>query len=229
MSDHLADQEQVEQLKNFWRNYGKAIIIGLIVGVLIIAGWRYYQHYETRINTEASVAYEKLLAELPSGSRATIMQDARFIIEHYKKTPYAYQAALILARQAVYDGDYDEAIKQLQWIVDKAKVPALRQSARLRLARVLLAKHEYDRALQVLDTIDDPSYKMAIYEIRGDIFLAKANVPAAKAAYRAALKELGNSDFSYPLLQMKYDDIAGHDTVIEVREKNNKSPLKNTK
>jgi len=215
MSDHLADQEQVEQLKNFWKSYGKAIIFGLVIGVLIIVGWRYYQSHEARINAEASIAYEKLLGELPSGNRTIIVRDAEFIIEHYKKTPYAYQAALVLARQAIYDGNYNEGITRLQWVIDKATLPALRQAARLRLARVLFAKHEYDRALHVLDTIDDPSYKMAIYEIRGDIFLAKENIPAALAAYRAALKELGNSDFSYPLLQMKYDDIAGSDVAFK--------------
>jgi predicted negative regulator of RcsB-dependent stress response len=213
MSDHLIEQEQVEQIKQFLRTYGKPIIAGVVVGLLIMFGWRYYQAEKALMNAQASAAYEKLLRDVNDDNAQAIHSDATQLIKEYKSTPYAQQASFILARQAVYDGDYDAAIEHLQWVLDEADQPSMRQAARLRLARVLSAKQRYDEALQIITKVEDPAFQMAVDEVQGDILLAKGDHRGAQLAYQAALSQLKKADFNYPLLQMKYDDLTGETSV----------------
>lgn len=215
MAEHIAEAQQVEQIKNFWKNYGKPIMAGVALGLVVMFGWRYWQQHVALENAQASAAYEHLLRSLETDDMQAVKKEAETIISDYAKTPYAQQAAMVLARIAVYEGDYDQASARLQWVINQSKIPALKQAARLRLARVQLAEKNYDDALKTLETVDDPAYKMAVYEIKGDVLAAKGDRKGAETSYRAALDELSKADFSYPLLQMKYDDLVGSDAIYQ--------------
>jgi predicted negative regulator of RcsB-dependent stress response len=180
-----------------------------------VLGWGYWKQHQELMNAKASGAYEHLLVSLESDNNQAVKKEAEGIINDYPKTPYAQQSAMVLARLAVYEGDYDKASERLNWVIKESKIPSLQEAARLRLARVQIAEKNYDEALKTLDTIDDPAYKMAVYELRGDALVAKGDRKGAQTAYRAALDELSKADFSYPLLQMKYDDLVGTDTVYQ--------------
>ena len=69
----------------------------------------------------------------------------------YADTPYADQAALVLARLDVDAGDLADAEKRLAGVAGASKDPDLRVVAQLRLARVQLAQGRYDDALATLE------------------------------------------------------------------------------
>ena len=54
MADHLTDEEQVEALKKWWRENGKSVVGGVVLGLALVGGWRGWQYYEqTRAVLEA--------------------------------------------------------------------------------------------------------------------------------------------------------------------------------
>ena len=112
-----------------------------------------------------------------------------------------------MARQAVNDNQLAQAQTYLQWVIDKAESPSLREVARLRLSRVLAAQQQYAAALQVLTVTDDEAYQGLAQETRGDIFKAQGNLAQAKQAYQQALDALPKEATGRMLLTMKWQNV----------------------
>ena len=61
MNDNMSDKEQIDMLKKWWTNYGKSILIAIIVGLLLGYGWNYYRTHQATTREQASLIYQKLL------------------------------------------------------------------------------------------------------------------------------------------------------------------------
>ena len=75
MAYDLQEQEQLEELKAWWKEYGKLVILGVALGALVIAGlqsWRYYRHSQ-------SLAAVALYEQLEQAERAGDGRKARDI------------------------------------------------------------------------------------------------------------------------------------------------------
>lgn len=208
MSVYASEVEQGEQLKNWWKQYGKTIIVAVIVAFLVSWGWHAWQRQHERLLQTASVVYERLLTSIIRGDQVAAHQQADRLFEHYPRTPYAQLAALILARKAVYDGDLEEAKKKLTWVVKHGKNSALKQLARVREARILAALNKPKDALQLLNKVDDKAYLPLVQDVKGDIYMQMGNKEAARMAYQEALKVLPTYELMQPLILMKLDDLA---------------------
>lgn len=208
MSNYMTDQEQLEQIKDWWRQYGMSIVIGLVIGLLIIISWRHIQYLQMRSLEHASVRYEQLLTYVANGDNTKAMQQADYLVGRYPNSSYAKLATLLLARNAIYQNDLAGADKKLRWVMKTAKVASFRQIARLRLARLLLSEKQADDALQLLSTIDDKTYMPAIAEVQGDIYRYLNKLDEARTAYTEALNLMPELTSTRPLLQMKLDSLA---------------------
>lgn len=208
MSDYLTEQEQIQQLKNWLKQYGPTILLGVIIALLISGGWRYWQYYQNRVLTHASAVYDQMLTLRAQNNAGESRLRAERLMTHYTKTPYAVFAAMELARDAIIKKDYVEAVAKLNWAMQHSKVNAIREIARIRIARILIAQNNPDAALAALQTIEDATFIGLIDEVRGDAYFAKNDFAAARKAYGHALDELPNAEVSRPILQMKYDNLA---------------------
>lgn len=208
MTEYLTEQEQIQQLKNWIKQYGMTILLGILIALAITTGWRYWQSYHTKILQHASAVYDEMIAmRAQNNTNGTIIQ-AKKLLRNYTKTPYADMAALILAREAVVANDYAEALKQLHWVVEHSKNPAMRDIARIRAARILIAEKKSDQALSLLTEVQDKSFKGLADEVRGDALLAKKDIHAARKSYELALQGLPNAEISRPILEMKFNNLA---------------------
>ncbi|TAK74181.1 MAG: tetratricopeptide repeat protein [Gammaproteobacteria bacterium] len=208
MTDYLTEQEQIELLKSWIKQYTPVIVMGILIAVIGISGWRYWQQREAKILTHASAVYDEMLtARSQNDAKATFIQ-ADKLFTHYPRTTYSQMAALMLARDAVIKKNYPEAEKHLQWILDKSSDTSFRQIARIRLARILIAEQKPDAALKLLQTIDDKSFNGLTEEVQGDAYYALKNNAMARQSYKQALADLPNAEIIRPLLQMKYDNLA---------------------
>jgi predicted negative regulator of RcsB-dependent stress response len=151
--------------------------------------------------------YDEMLALRAQNNNADATVQAKKLLAHYRKTPYADMAALLLARDAILKKEYSEAIAQLNWVIDHTRNTSLREVARLRMARVFVAEQKPDAALDLLKKVNDKNYIGLIDEVRGDAFLAKQDPTAARTAYQLALQELPNAEVTRPILQMKYTNL----------------------
>jgi predicted negative regulator of RcsB-dependent stress response len=203
MSEYLTDDEQIQRLKALWQRYGNWILTAFIVVALIVFGWRWLEQRQIARATEGSIIYQQLLTSLAEQDTLAVDAQAEQLIQAVPKTVYAQFAALFLAREAVYDGEYDKALNYLNWVMQRTKHKAIAQIARLRIARILLAQGDYAAAQQTLAKVDDAKYLPLIEEVRGDIWLALGDTAQARAAYNAAQALLPTSGVSRPVLTMK--------------------------
>lgn len=207
MTDYLTEQEQIELLKNWIKQYGPPVILGIVVVLIAVSGWRYWQGYNDKILTHASGVYDEMLTLRAQNNTAGALIQTNKLLSHYPNTPYGQMAALMLARDATLKKNYPEAEKQLNWVIKHSNIASMRQIARLRLARLYVAQTKPQEALKALHKTDEKSFLGLIDEVRGDAYLAMKNTDAAKQAYQQALQELPNAEMVRPLLQMKYDNL----------------------
>jgi predicted negative regulator of RcsB-dependent stress response len=208
LTEYLTEQEQIELLKQWIKQYSLVILAGLVLSLITITGWRYWQARQQRILTHASAVYDEMLTARAQNDAVATRTQANKLFSHYSNTAYGQMAAFMLARDAVVQKNYPEAEKQLQWVLDNSSTASFRQIARIRLARVYINEQKADAALELLGKVEDKSFSGMIEEVRGDAYVAK-NAPAkARDAYQLALKELPNAEVIRPLLQMKYDNLA---------------------
>lgn len=208
MTEYLTEQEQIELLKTWIKQYSLVIILGVLIAVAGISSWRYWQQRQNNILSHASAVYDEMLSMRAQNDQAATLIQAKKLISHYPKTTYGQMAAFMLARDAISKKDYAEAKTQLNWVLDHSKIPSMRQIARLRIARVQIAEKNAQDALDTLKTVDDNAFDGLIDEVRGDAYLALNNNEMARQSYKNALAELPNSDIVRPVLRMKFDNLA---------------------
>ncbi len=203
MATYETEEEQLEALKKWWKENGRSILLGLLLGVLIIAGWRGWQAYQANRAESASTLYEQMESDARAGNKQGVEAAATLLKNNYSSTPYATMGTLYLAKQYVEAEDYDSAAKSLQWVIDNSDQENTVLTAKVRMARVLAAQNKLDDALKQLQSTAFPeSYSHLVDEVSGDIYLQQGEVQKAREAYkRASLKN--NSD----VLRMKLDDL----------------------
>lgn len=210
MDVYSTEEEQIEQLKRLWKQYGSALLLAVAIGMALSLGMRYWQQQRNQVNEQASTLYEQVLVSAASDKPDAAVEQAGYLTQQYASTPYAAMAALIAAKVAVDKNNLEGASQHLTWVTKHARMPALKQVARLRLARLLLAQKQPQAALDELKQVDDDSYQPAIAEVQGDAYIALSQIDNARKAYEQALASLGSdvAGQARPLLQMKLANLA---------------------
>lgn len=208
-TEYMTEQEQIEQLKAWLKQYGLTIIAGIVMAVVILSVWHYWQDYRTNQLVHASNVYDEMLVARSQNEPDETAVQAQKLFTHYENTPYAKMAAMMLARDAVVHDNYPEAIKQLTWVVDHSSVPSMREIARTRIARIYIAQKKPDEAFAILNKVDSKSFTGLVEEIKGDAYLLQNNPQKAKESYQRALQTLPKEEVTQtPLLQIKLDNLA---------------------
>ncbi len=207
LTEYLTEQEQIELLKNWIKQYSLVILAGVLLAVIAISGWRYWQQRQNKILSHASAVYDEMLTMRAQNDSTKNAVQAQKLFGHYANTVYGEMAALMLAREASSKKNFPEAIKQLNWVLAHSAVPALEQITRIRLARVLIADHQAQKAISTLEKVEDSSFNGLTDEVKGDAYLELGNTSMARQSYQQALSELPNAEVIRPLLRMKYDNL----------------------
>lgn len=209
MAYDLEEQEQIDVIKAWWKQYGNTVLLGVAVFVAIVAGmqgWRYYQH---RQMTQAAVLYEALQGAAEKHDVKSVREIAGQLMERYPRTAYASRAALNAARSNHEAGDGKSAKAQLQWVMDHAKSDEIKDVARLQMAGVLLDEKNHEEALRLLDAKHGAGFDGLYADLRGDVLLASGKRAEARAAYQLALEKMDPAGGYRGLVQLKLDGLGG--------------------
>jgi len=206
VSNFETEDQQVEDLKKWWKENGKAVLVGAALGFAAIFGGRAYLDHQERQRIEASIEYERMSMALEQQQPETVFSHGEQIVSNYPSTVYAAMASLALAKLHVEKGELLAARNRLQWVLDHEDQADILHVARLGLARVLLADAKPDQALALLNGVNMEAYTSLYQELRGDIYLAKQQTEQARSAYAAALEAMDAQD-DREILQMKIDDL----------------------
>jgi predicted negative regulator of RcsB-dependent stress response len=209
------DEEQIEEIKNWWSENGTSLMVSVVV---VLAGVFGYQAWDNSVQETAEAAsslYEDLVTAVVQDSPLEVLDEDRLstgrflssrLKEEYAGTSYAHMGALFMAKISVESDDLEAAQAELEWILDNGVEESLEVIVRLRLAQVLLAMDRADDAMASLDAVEAGSYLSSFEEMKGDIALARGNNDEAREAYRRAIDAMDEGT-SKPFLQMKLDNL----------------------
>jgi len=200
----LEEQEQLAELKAWWRQNGN-LVLGTITAVLLVFaawnGWRWYQRSQA---LQAAALYENLQTAARMSDGKAVRDAAGSILEKYAGTAYAPLAALVSAKVNHQAGDLKTARAQLQWVVDNTGLEEVRAIARLRLATVLMDDSAYDEAMKIVAAKPAEGFDALFSSMRGDILSAQNKRAEARTAYKAAADKATDAAFR-ETLRLKLD------------------------
>ncbi len=207
MAEYETEEEQIEAFKKWWKENGRSIITGLILGVAIIGGWKGWGIYQADRTQLASDTYEQINKSIKENNAEAIQKGVSLLQDDFDNTPYAVLGTLAQAKQFVLQKDLPAAEKALQWAVDNAEFENTVFIATIRLARVQSAQNKLDEALETLQSETFPeSFSHLADEVLGDIYLIKGNEQKAREAYtRASIKNNNQT------LRIKLDDLGSNE------------------
>ena len=204
----LQEQEQIDALKAFWKQYGNLITWTLTIVLAAFAGWNGWQWYQREQAGKAAVMHdevEKAVGEGDVDKASRLFGDLR---ERYAGTVFSAQAALSVARLQAEKGKADDAKATLTWVAGQAGEEEYRTVAQLRLAGLHLDAKQYDEALKALDAAKSPAFEGLVADRRGDVLLAQGKKPEAVTAYQAAYKSLAPTVEYRRLVEAKLTSLA---------------------
>lgn len=189
MAYDLEEQEQLDELKAWWKRHGNLVMGVAAVALLVFAGiqgWKVYQHKQSM---EASAQYDAL-TQLDSKDVKGIRSLSAQLMDKYAGTPYAARAALLAAKANYAANDAKSAKAQIEWVMSHAKEDSMRAIAQLQMAALKFEEKQYDAALKTLSDKHDVGFDGLFADLKGDILAAQGKKTEARAAYAEALTHL---------------------------------------
>jgi predicted negative regulator of RcsB-dependent stress response len=186
MASHLdlEEQEQLDQLKAFWTQYGNLITWVITLALLAFAGWTGWGWWQREQAAKATALYDTLEAAEKAGDAEKTNRAFADLKERFPRTTYAAQGALLAAKLQFDKGQADNARASLTWVAENGA--EYREVAKLRLAALQIDAKEYDAAIKTLDGISSPDYAALVADRRGDIALLQNKPDVAKAEFAKA-------------------------------------------
>ena len=199
----LEEQEQLDQLKAFWNQYGNYITWGLIVVLGAFAGWNLYQRWQTGQSAQASALFDELDRVAQSKDAVKIERVFADLKEKFPSTAYASQGGLLVAKAQFDSGKLEEAKAALNWVAEKSSDDGYQAIARLRLAGILIEGKSLDDALKQLAGSFPAEFSGLVADRKGDVLTLQGKTAEAKAEYEKAYKALDEKSEYRRLLEVK--------------------------
>ena len=188
----LQEQEQLDDLKAFWKQWGNLITWVVTACLLAYAGWNAWGWYQRDQATKASAMFDELDKAAVAGEADKVGRIFTDLKDRYGRTVFAEQGGLLAARVQFDKGQADAAKASLAWVADNAAEDEYRSVARLRLAGLQLDAKQYEAALKTLDADSTKPFAALVADRRGDVLLAQGKTAEARSAYQAAWKAMGD-------------------------------------
>ncbi|MFV9668674.1 YfgM family protein [Pantoea sp. ARC607] len=205
MEVYSNENEQTEALRNFFANNGKALAIGVVIGIAALGGWRYWSSHQDDTAKTVSAEYQQLTTAMQADKPETLEAVNRFASEN--SNTYGALAAMDLAKQYVDAGQLDKAATLLQNGLKDTKDANLQAVINLRLARIQLQQNQADAALKTLDGVKGDGWTAIVADIRGEALLTKGDRQGARDAWSKGV-ESDASPALKQMMQMKMNNLS---------------------
>ena len=205
MANHLdlEEQEQLDQLKHFWKQYGNLITWALIAVLGAFAAWNGYQYWQRSQSAQAAALFDEFERIAAQGDLAKVDRVFGDMKDRFPGTTYAQQSGLMVARLQFEAGKLDAAKAALTWVADKSSDEAYQAIARLRLASMHADARAFPEALALLGAKYPPEFQPLVADRKGDILAMQAKPLEARAEYERAYQALGERSEYRRLVEIK--------------------------
>jgi predicted negative regulator of RcsB-dependent stress response len=212
MANHLdlEEQEQLDQIKHFWKQYGNAITWCLIAVLGAFAAWNGYQYWQRNQAAQAAALYDEIEKVARSGDAQKLERAFSEMKDRFGSTAYAQQSALVVAKNLYESGQVDGAKSALVWASEKSSDKGIASLARLRLSGILMDAKSYDESLKILESGVAEEFAALVADRRGDVFMAQGKKSEAKSEYLKAHKALEDRADYKRLVEVKLNALGIH-------------------
>jgi predicted negative regulator of RcsB-dependent stress response len=206
INEYETEEQQIAALKKWWKENSSSLIIGVLVGVTTLFGWRYYNDQNQIHAMQASNLYMQLVQStvLNTVDEKTIDIN-NTLINDFSDTPYAALSSLALAKVEYEKDNVEGAIAQLELAAKNTGDEDIKQIANLRLVSIYIEQQKYDAASALLGLAHDAAFDAKYEELKGDLYLAQGDIDKARMAYDNAINLYGAS--ASKLLMLKRQNL----------------------
>ena len=190
MASHLdlEEQEQLDELKHFWKRWGDLITWVLIAVLGSYAAWMGWQSYSAKQAVQSAALYDTVERAAVTGDMALLDRSVADIKDKFASTSYAQQAALLAARLYQIKSRPNDAKAQLTWVIDKSSDEGYQSLARLRLAALLIEDKAFDEARKQLSAKSPAAFAPLMADRLGDVDMLQNQPAEAVKHYQLAWK-----------------------------------------
>ncbi|MDU7463167.1 MAG: YfgM family protein [Haemophilus haemolyticus] len=204
MAYSIEEEQEINQLKDWWKENGKTIIVAFILGVGGMFGWRYWQSHQAEQIAQASAQYDALIYSAQQDEQAKKANIEQFV-QANSKTAYAVFALLDEAKKATEKQDFAAAELNLNQALTQSQDEVLTSIVALRLSAVQFQLGQLDNALTTLNQVKGESFNARKAILTGDIQVAKGDKVAAKNSFEQA--QQSGSQLEQQMAKMKLNNL----------------------
>ena len=204
MAYSIEEEQEINQLKDWWKENGKTIIVAFILGVGGMFGWRYWQAHQAEQIAQASAQYDALIYSAQQDEQAKKVNIEQFV-QANSKTAYAVFALLDEAKKATEKQDFAAAEVNLNQALTQSQDEVLTSIVALRLSAVQFQLGQLDNALTTLNQVKGESFNARKAILTGDIQIAKGDKVAAKNSFEQA--QQSGTQLEQQMAKMKLNNL----------------------
>jgi len=186
----LEEQEQLDQIKHFWKQYGNPITWILIAILGAYASWNGYQYWQRSQAAQAAAMFDEVQRLSSEGDLSKVERAFKEMQDRFGGTTFAQQSALLVAKLYEEGGKQEQAKAALAWVAEKAADAGYQAIARLRLAAILAQAKDYTKALELLAGSFPAEFQPLVADRKGDVLMLQDKPVDARAEYEKAYKGL---------------------------------------
>jgi predicted negative regulator of RcsB-dependent stress response len=206
MAVELYDEhEQSERVRNWIKEYGFSIVMGLVLAFGGIFGFRYWQDHQAGQRYLAAEYFDVIQRELEADSLGFAEEQYQQMRESVSRNAYVGLAGLKMAAAYVDDGQLSPAARIYREILEQRRFENIWPVATIRLARVLEAQGDLSDAESLVAGTAPVGFESKWAEMRGDILMARGELEQARMAYQEALENLIGQGAGRGMLEIKID------------------------
>lgn len=206
MSVYKTEEEQIDDLKRWIKSYGPPIIMGILLAIALIYGWRYWHSYQHNRAVKASVLYQQAVDAYQTKHTDLLAKSVATLQKKHSKSPYASYAVFLQVKVAADQQDYSAAETELNWVIKHSHDKNIKAIAQLRLGSIQTANHQEKAAIKTLESIKNPAFKGLAHIKIADAYLALGDTAHARINYETASQLLPDAGNTMPTLAVKLDN-----------------------
>ena len=199
------DNEQVDAVKRFFAENGKALVVGVVLGIGALVGWRYWNNHQAESSMASSLEYQTVTQAVRADQPATLSAAEKFAAN--TKNTYGALASLEIAQKYADNNDLAKAAAQLQQGLTSTSDENLQALINVRLARVQIQQKQIDAALKTLDSVKGEGWEAIIADLRGEALLSKGDKQGARDAWSKG-SQTDASPALREMMQMKINNLS---------------------
>lgn len=188
MAYTIEEEQELNEIKNWWKENGKMVIAIFVLAFAGVFGWRYWQSHQIAQSQQRSLQYEQIVQQFQEDKGK--IQDIEQFVQNNSKTAYAVFTLLDAAAVSVQNQDFSQAENLLKQALLNSDDDILQSLVSLRLALVQFQLKKFNDAMQTLNSIkSNSSWDSSVLLLKGDIQFALGEKEEAKTTFQEGLKK----------------------------------------